>query len=139
MPSTAMRFVLSRSFLTPSSVSMRCCFQSMFRFLAMKMLVLGAGLQGSACAYDLLQDNSVSEVRLARLHVSHLPPFLAPYSGPRLIPTVLDVRNHDAVLALMKGCTAVMSALPYYFNLEMARLAVDAGAHFCDLGGNTEI
>jgi lysine 6-dehydrogenase len=105
----------------------------------MRMLVLGAGLQGSACAYDLLQDNTVSEVRLADLHVGHLPPFLAPYSGPRLIPTVLDVRNHDAVLALMKGCTAVMSALPYYFNLEMARLAVEAGAHFCDLGGNTEI
>src|SRR3954464_858613 len=105
----------------------------------MRMLVLGAGLQGSACAYDLLQDNAVSEVRLADLHIGHLAPFLAPYSGPRLIPTPLAVRNHDAVLAVMKGCTAVMSALPYYFNLDMARLAIEAGAHFCDLGGNTEI
>src|SRR3954463_3106334 len=105
----------------------------------MRMLVLGAGLQGSACAYDLLQDNAVSEVRLADLHIGHLAPFLAPYSGPRLIPTPLDVRNHEAVLAVMKGCTAVMSALPYYFNLDMARLAIQAGAHFCDLGGNTEI
>jgi lysine 6-dehydrogenase len=32
-----------------------------------------------------------------------------------------------------------MSALPYYLNLEMTRLAIEAGAHFCDLGGNTEI
>jgi lysine 6-dehydrogenase len=32
-----------------------------------------------------------------------------------------------------------MSAIPYYFNLDMARLAVEAGVHFCDLGGNTEI
>jgi lysine 6-dehydrogenase len=105
----------------------------------MRMLVLGAGLQGSACAYDLLQDNAVSDVRLADVHISHLPPFLAPYSGPRLIPTPLDVRNHEAVLAIMRGCSAVMSALPYYFNLEMSRLAIQAGAHFCDLGGNTEI
>jgi lysine 6-dehydrogenase len=44
----------------------------------MKMLVLGAGLQGSACAYDLLQDNAVSEVRLADLQVGHIAPFLAP-------------------------------------------------------------
>ena len=34
----------------------------------MRMLVLGAGLQGSACAYDLLQDPEVTEVRLADLH-----------------------------------------------------------------------
>jgi len=105
----------------------------------MKMLVLGAGLQGSACAYDLLQDSAVSEVRLADLHVGHIAPFLAPYSGPRLIPTPLDVRNKDAVLAVMRGCDAVMCALPYYFNFEMSRLAIKAGAHFCDLGGNTEI
>jgi lysine 6-dehydrogenase len=105
----------------------------------MKMLVLGAGLQGSACAYDLLQDNAVSEVRLADLHVGHIAPFLAPYSGPRLIPTPLDVRNKEAVVAIMRGCDAVMCALPYYFNFEMSRLAIKAGAHFCDLGGNTEI
>ena len=103
------------------------------------MLVLGAGLQGSACAYDLLQDNAVSEVRLVDLHIGHIAPFLAPYSGPRLIPTPLDVRSRDAVLGAMRDCDAVMSALPYYFNLDMAGLAIEAGAHFCDLGGNTEI
>lgn len=105
----------------------------------MRMLVLGAGLQGSACAYDLLQDPDVKEVRLADVHVGHLPEFLAPYSGPRLIPTTLDVRDHGAVLGAMRDCDAVMSAIPYYFNYDMARLAVQAGVHFCDLGGNTEI
>jgi lysine 6-dehydrogenase len=105
----------------------------------MRMLVLGAGLQGSACAYDLLQDKEVTEVRLADLHVGHLPEFLAPFSGPRLLPTPLDVRDHDAVLGVMRECDAVMSAIPYYLNYDMARLAVEAGVHFCDLGGNTEI
>ncbi|HTE46902.1 MAG TPA: saccharopine dehydrogenase C-terminal domain-containing protein [Gemmatimonadaceae bacterium] len=105
----------------------------------MRMLVLGAGLQGSACAYDLLQDKDVTEVRLADIHIGHLPDFLAPYSGPRLIPTPLDVRDHAAVLGVMRQCDAVMSAIPYYFNLDLARLAVEAGVHFCDLGGNTEI
>jgi lysine 6-dehydrogenase len=105
----------------------------------MRMLVLGAGLQGSACAYDLLQDNDVNEVRLADIHVGHIPDFLAPYSGPRLIPTPLDVRDHTAVLGVMRESDAVMSAIPYYFNLDLARLAVEAGVHFCDLGGNTEI
>ena len=114
----------------------------------MRMLVLGAGLQGSACAYDLLQNPEVAEVRLADLHVDQLAPFLAPYTDPaqvaaggrpRLIPTPLDARDPEAVLALMRGADACMSALPYYFNFDMARAAVAAGTHFCDLGGNTEI
>ncbi|MDO8501511.1 MAG: saccharopine dehydrogenase C-terminal domain-containing protein [Gemmatimonadaceae bacterium] len=105
----------------------------------MKMLVLGAGLQGSACAYDLLQNDEVTEVRLADLDVGHIAPFLAPYSGRRLIPTPLDVRDTDAVRALMREANAVMSAIPYYFNLDLARLATETGVHFCDLGGNTDI
>lgn len=68
----------------------------------MRMLVLGAGLQGSACAYDLLQNPDVKEVRLADLHVDRLPEFLRPYSGERLIPTPLDVRDAEAVRALMR-------------------------------------
>ena len=105
----------------------------------MRMLVLGAGLQGSACAYDLLQNPEVSQVRLADVRFDHLPEFLKPYSGPRLIPTTLDVRDREAVLAVMRESDAVMSAIPYYFNLALAECAVEAGVHFCDLGGNTEI
>ena len=113
----------------------------------MRMLVLGAGLQGSACAFDLLQNPAVTEVRLADVRVDALAPFLAPYTDPaqlggerpRLIPTPLDARDGDAVRALMRGADAAMSALPYYFNLDMARAAVEVGTHFCDLGGNTEI
>ncbi|MFL5544514.1 MAG: saccharopine dehydrogenase family protein [Gemmatimonadaceae bacterium] len=105
----------------------------------MRMLVLGAGLQGSACAYDLLKNPDVKEVRLADLHTGHLEPFLAPFSGDRLIFTTLDVRDREATLALMRECDAVMSAIPYYFNYDLAALAVEAGVHFSDLGGNTEI
>jgi lysine 6-dehydrogenase len=103
------------------------------------MLVLGAGLQGSACAYDLLQNPAVSQVRLADLRFDHLPEFLKPHSGPRLLPTTLDVRDREAVLAVMRESDAVMSAIPYYLNLQLTDCAVEAGVHFCDLGGNTEI
>jgi len=34
---------------------------------------------------------------------------------------------------------AVLSAIPYFLNGELAALAVQAGVHFADLGGNTEI
>jgi lysine 6-dehydrogenase len=34
---------------------------------------------------------------------------------------------------------SVLSAAPYYFNVDLARRAVEAGVHFADLGGNTEL
>lgn len=106
----------------------------------MRMLVLGAGLQGSACAYDLLQNDAVTEVRLADRTTDQLPTFLQPYvDGARLHLITLDVQDAAAVARAMDGVQAVMCALPYYFNLPMAEAAIAAGAHFCDLGGNTEI
>ena len=105
----------------------------------MRMLVLGAGLQGSACAFDLLQQPDVTEVRIADLKVDALPDFLAPYVGKRLKPLVLDVKDPDAVRHAMGGCSAAMSAIPYYFNLNLAKLAIEVRVHFSDLGGNTEI
>jgi lysine 6-dehydrogenase len=105
----------------------------------MKMLVLGAGLQGSACAYDLLQQADVTEVRLADKSVDHLPEFLTPYIGHKLHPMTLDVTDKAAVAKAMEGVKSVLCAVPYYFNLPMTEAAIAAGAHFCDLGGNTEI
>lgn len=106
----------------------------------MRMLVLGAGLQGSACAYDLLQNDAIVEVRLADRIVDNLPRFLQPYvGGDRLKLLALDVKNAAAVTEAMHGVHAVMCALPYYFNKPMTEAAIAAGAHFCDLGGNTEI
>jgi len=106
----------------------------------MRMLVLGAGLQGSACTYDLLQNPAITEVRLADKTVDDLPRFLQPYvGGERLKLISLDVKDAKAVREAMSGVKAVMCAIPYYFNLPMSEAAIEAGAHFCDLGGNTEI
>jgi lysine 6-dehydrogenase len=105
----------------------------------MKMLVLGAGLQGCACAYDLLQNPEVTRVNLADLRSDNLPPFLTGDWEGRLQAVRLDVTDPEAVQQTLRGHTAVMSAIPYYYNGPMARAAVAAGCHFSDLGGNTEI
>jgi lysine 6-dehydrogenase len=105
----------------------------------MRMVVLGAGLQGCACAYDLLQNPAVTQVTLADLRPEVLPPFLAGDWGGRLQPVRLDVTDGAAVRQTLAGNAAVMSAIPYYYNAPMAAAAVDVGCHFSDLGGNTEI
>jgi len=106
----------------------------------MRMLVLGAGLQGSACAYDLLQNPAVERVTLGDLHVDTLPPFLERYhDDPRLRLERVDARDRAAVRALMRAHAACLNALPYYLNLAITEEAIAGGLHYCDLGGNTEI
>lgn len=103
----------------------------------MKIIVLGAGLQGSACAYDLLRHDDVSAVTLGDLRPHATPGFLA--DDPRLRRLKLDFSDEEAVGRAVLGHDIALSAAPYYFNAALARLAVGAGCHFADLGGNTAI
>jgi lysine 6-dehydrogenase len=100
---------------------------------------VGGGAQGSATAFDLVRHPAVERVTLADLDVGRLPGFLQPYLGDGLAVQMLDARDLAAARATMTGMDAVLCALPYFFNFDMAELAVECGAHYSDLGGNTEI
>ena len=103
----------------------------------MRILVLGAGLQGSACAYDLIAREDVAGVTLADLHPERAASFLP--DDPRLERVCLDFTDRDALRGLMEERDVVLSAAPYHFNETLAALAIETGCHYGDLGGNTEI
>lgn len=107
--------------------------------MSMIFAVLGAGLQGTACAFDLLQNPAVTEVRLGDRVFNRLPDFLKPYIGSRLTLHTLDAKDTAAVASFLRGSKAAMCAMPYTFNLGLAHVAVNERVHFADLGGNTEI
>ncbi len=46
-----------------------------------------------------------------------------------------DVRDHAAMVGLMRGAQVVLNATDYPFNLEVMRAALDAGVSYADLGG----
>jgi lysine 6-dehydrogenase len=108
----------------------------------MRFLVIGAGKQGSACACDLLLRPGTKSVILADRDLEHLPSFLDRWTGGKgsaLELLRLDLKDEKAVAAAIARADCVLSAAPYYFNSDIARLAVLAGAHYADLGGNTDI
>jgi lysine 6-dehydrogenase len=104
-----------------------------------RYLVLGGGAQGSACAFDLARGGDAEEVVLADRDVAHPRPFLLPLIGEGIELRSVDAKDVRQVASAMERADVVACALPYYFNVDMARLAIEAGAHFCDLGGNTEL
>jgi len=105
----------------------------------MRFLVIGAGKQGSACALDLLGQTATKTVILADRDVGHLPAFLDPWRGKNLEPLQLDLNDEAAVKAAIARADGVCCAAPYFFNAKLTKLSIDAGRHFCDLGGNTEV
>lgn len=105
----------------------------------MKFLVLGGGAQGSAAAFDLVRRDAVEKVIIADQTTGHVRPFLKPFVGDRLEFRAVDAQDHGEVREVMEEVDAVVCGLPYYFNYDMAELAVESDCHYCDLGGNTEI
>jgi lysine 6-dehydrogenase len=106
-------------------------------------LIIGAGRQGTAAAYDLARFGDA-----ARIVLADREPEVAARSADRVNrltgsslaePLTLDVTDQPAVEQAVRGMDAVLSAVPYYFNLPITRAAVAVGAHTCDLGGNTEV
>jgi lysine 6-dehydrogenase len=105
----------------------------------MKFLVLGGGAQGSAAAFDLVRRDDVEEVVIADRVVEKVRPFLKPFVGGKLTVAEVDASDPATVRPLMETADAVVCGLPYFFGFPMAKLAVECGTHYCDLGGNTEI
>lgn len=103
----------------------------------MRFLILGGGLQGTACAYDLLRQDDVERVTLADLETDRDPGFLP--DDDRLHWRQADFTDEEEVRDAMAGHDVALSAAPYFLNEDLARLALEEGLDYSDLGGNTEL
>jgi lysine 6-dehydrogenase len=104
----------------------------------MKALVIGAGMMGSAMAYDLAQSDGVERVLLADIDAERARS-VASAIGGSVEPHALDTRDAPAVTALMRRADLVLGATSYTHNVQLTDAAIDAGVHFCDLGGNMDV
>lgn len=106
-------------------------------------IVLGAGRQGTAAAYDLAKFGDASRVTLtdveqgrAKAGADRVNELLGCQVADAM---AVDVRDERAVHAAIKGHVVALSCVPYFFNLGITQAAIAAGVSFCDLGGNTDI
>lgn len=104
----------------------------------MRFAVLGAGMQGVACAYDLLRVAGTEVVTLYDNDANAVERGSKRLVSDKLAGAVVDCADPEALAAALCGHQVVVSALPYRLNLDAARAAVAAGAHFVDMGGHIE-
>ena len=106
----------------------------------MKYLLLGAGLQGTAVAFDLLnQAQSTATLTVVDASAEALTRLAARLSDERLHTLCADVQDRQTVLPLIRETDVVISAVNYWYNVPLTEWAIDGGAHFLDLGGNNDV
>jgi lysine 6-dehydrogenase len=104
----------------------------------MKALVIGAGMMGSALAYDLAHSDSVEKVILADIDLERTKN-VAQAIDANVEPVKLDINYYDDVVGLMERVDVVCGATSYNHNLLLTKAAIETEKHFCDLGGNMDI
>jgi lysine 6-dehydrogenase len=106
-------------------------------------LILGAGRQGLAIAYDLAKFGEAKKVVLADNQLTIAKKGIARLKKlikKDIFKTVrAEAANPKQLAKIFKGADCVISAAPYKFNYSAAKAAIAAGTNFCDLGGNTDI
>jgi len=105
--------------------------------------VLGAGRQGVAAAYDIAKFGNARRVLLGDINLKvarEAAKRVNMLCGQEIAQAArVDATRHAQVKRFLTGIDAFVSAVPYYYNLEITKAAIRAGVSMCDLGGNTEI
>ncbi len=101
----------------------------------MKITVLGAGAIGSAVAYDLCRRPEVQGVQVCEARPVVLRAFRSQHAHPNLRTYEADARDAQTLEPIIAGSAVVVSCVGPEHNARLARLALDLGAHFVDLGG----
>jgi lysine 6-dehydrogenase len=111
--------------------------------MAYSYIVIGAGRQGIAAAYDLAVFGEASKVTLADADGETAKNAAARVNtllhGTIADSCSLDVRDDKAVRHALQRYDVALSAVPYFYNLPLTQAAIETGVSFCDLGGNTDI
>jgi lysine 6-dehydrogenase len=105
----------------------------------MKYVVFGAGMMGSAAAWDLAVNNPADEVVVADINLEVAHSVARSIGMPNVTPRRVDVHDDDDVARSLEGAAAAIGAVSYSVNYDLNRAAIEAGVHMCDLGGNNDM
>lgn len=105
----------------------------------MKVLVLGAGMMGSAVVFDLAKSDLVESITVADIDAGRARTVSEKIGGSKTKAVAVDVRSYNDVVKLIKDCEVTISAVTLYHNDMLTKAAIQGRRHFCDLGGSDEI
>jgi lysine 6-dehydrogenase len=111
--------------------------------MGFRYAIIGAGMQGTAAAYDLALHGDADEVRLLDIDIRRAGIAAArvnKLAGREVAKAgIVNATDKTSAAQVLEGMHACLSCVPYFLNVSLAKAAIEAGVHFNDLGGNTQI
>jgi saccharopine dehydrogenase (NAD+, L-lysine-forming) len=102
-----------------------------------KVLIVGAGGQGAACASILARQPQVKEIRLADLKIE-IPTEIARQIGsPKIVPMAVDAMDADDVAKAAKGVDVVADMVMPWMVTHVMQGALKAGADYVNTAFDT--
>jgi lysine 6-dehydrogenase len=105
--------------------------------------VVGAGRQGTAAAYDMARFGDADAVHLADADLTAAERAALRVNGlvGREVarPHRVDATDPVALRAFLEPVDSFLSAVPYWLNPAITRVAIEARASMTDLGRNTDL
>ncbi len=105
--------------------------------------VLGAGMQGTAAAFDLAKFAEPREILLTDASLEK-----ASQSADRVnrlvgreicSPHEIDALNPKSLGTFLKRVDVLLSCVPFWMHPSIAKVAIATNTNMCDLGGNTDV
>jgi lysine 6-dehydrogenase len=102
-------------------------------------LVLGSGMMGYALAFDLAHSSGTGKITLADIDLARARNAVKSLGDPKVSAAEIDVDDNSAVIRMMREHDVAIGAVSYRVNAALTAAAIEAGTHFCDLGGNDAV
>ncbi|HYR81621.1 MAG TPA: saccharopine dehydrogenase NADP-binding domain-containing protein [Thermoplasmata archaeon] len=102
----------------------------------MKVLILGGyGAMAQSTVPDLLASPGVERVGIAGRSAEKAKTFAAAQRDDRATAVPVDARDSAALVRELKRWDCVINSTWYDLNVPIMEAAIEAGIHYCDLGG----
>jgi lysine 6-dehydrogenase len=98
-------------------------------------VVGAAGIIGPAIVATLAEHEAVQEIRCLDVNADGARAVAEQHGGGKASSGALDITNRDDSGSAIAGSTVLLNTAAYRINLAAMEVALDAGAHYLDLGG----
>jgi lysine 6-dehydrogenase len=105
----------------------------------MNVLIIGAGRMAHGLVHDFLQQPDLQSLQVVDNSPNSLKILNAKFKNSKLSTSLCNADDITKLKPYFQKADGAISAVPYDFNLDLTRLAIQTKTHFVDLGGNNTV
>lgn len=105
----------------------------------MNVLIIGAGRMAHGLVHDFLQQPDLKSLQVVDNSPDALKTLNAKFKSAKLSTGLCNAGDMEKLKSFFLKTDGAISAVPYDFNLDLTKLAIQTKTHFVDLGGNNTV